>query len=86
MSREVSEAEEYDALRAFAKRHGFYAQVHRTFSSLAAAPGREKACWYLMRAKKGTGEHEPTIIRYRTADEVYEWINEYLRQQREAPK
>lgn len=82
MSEALSELEEYDALRAFARQLGFYVNIHRNFNRLLAAPGRENACWYLQRSKKfgSRMEHEPTILKYRTADEIYSWLNEYRRQ------
>jgi len=79
MSPELDEALEYDALRNFAWNHGFFAQVHRKFNPLLQRPGREHACWYLQRSKKLGGEHEPTILKYSTAAEIYDWINEYRR-------
>jgi hypothetical protein len=84
MSPELDEALEYDALRNFAWNHGFFAQVHRNFNPLLQRPGREHACWYLQRSKKFGGEHEPTILKYSTAAEIYDWINEYRRT--ESPK
>lgn len=73
---------EYDALRNFAWAHGFFAQIHKNFDPLRQRPGREAACWYLQRSKKQNptvAPHEPTILRYALASEVYDWINEWKR-------
>jgi hypothetical protein len=44
-----------------------------------ATPGRENAFWYLQRRKKFGNEHEPTILKYATSQEIYDWINEWKR-------
>ncbi len=83
MSRELDEALEYDALRNFAWSMGFFAQIHRNYDPCRRrADGSPGGCWYLQRSKKFQGEgapHEPTILKYATADEVYAWLNEYSR-------
>ena len=79
MSREMDDTESYDATKNFAWHHGFFAQVHRGFNPLLAAPGRENAFWYLQRRKKFGNEHEPTILKYATSQEIYDWINEWKR-------
>ncbi len=73
---------EYDALREFARALGFHAQIHQGFDRLRARPGREHAFWYLQRAKKQNPSvaHEPTILKFSTAEEVYKWLNEYRAQ------
>jgi len=79
----MSEADlDYDALRKFAMDLGFYANIHQGFDRLRAAPGREDACWYLQRSKEFSGrlEHEPTILKFAKAEEVYAWLNEYRAQ------
>lgn len=86
MPREMDDAESYDALRNFAWSMGFYAQIHKGFNPALARPGREKACWYLMRSKKqnpNVAPHEPTILKYALASEVYDWLAEYRKQQTE---
>jgi len=80
MPRELDEAESYDALRNFAWSLGFFAQIHKGFDPLRQRPGREAACWYLQRSKKqnpDVGPHEPTILKFSTAEEIYAWLNEY---------
>jgi hypothetical protein len=88
MSPELDEQLEYDALRNFAWSLGFFAQVHRNFDPLRQRPGRENACWYLQRSKKFGGrlEHEQSILRYSTAEEIYAWLNEYRKQQGSVPQ
>lgn len=82
MAESNDDALEYDALREFARALGFYANIHQGFDRLRAAPGREDACWYLQRSKKFSGrlEHEPTILKFAKAEEVYAWLNEYRAQ------
>ena len=80
--RQLDDALEYEALRTFAWHHGFFAQVHRNFNPLLQRPGRERACWYLQRSKKqnpSVAPHEPTILKYSTADEIYAWINAHIK-------
>lgn len=76
------DALEYDALREFARALGFYANIHAGFDRLRAAPGREDACWYLQRSKKFSGrlEHEPSILKFAKAEEVYQWLVEFRAQ------
>ncbi len=73
---------EYDALREFARALGFHAQIHQGFDRMRAAPGREEAFWYLQRSKKFSGrlEHEPSILKYALASEVYAWLVEFRAQ------
>jgi lipoprotein NlpI len=82
---DLDERFEYDALREFARALGFHAQVHQGFDRLRAAPGREDACWYLQRSKKFSGrlEHEPSILKFALASEVYSWLVEYRAQTQE---
>ena len=82
MAHELDEVLEYDALRNFARALGFHAQIHQGFDRLRAASGREEAFWYLQRSKKFSGrlEHEPTILKFSTAEEIYAWLNEYRAQ------
>lgn len=68
---------EYDHLKIFAFNHGYHAEVHKGFDSSRQPPGRENACWYLMRSKKFHGPdapHIPTILKFSTAAEVYDKI------------
>ena len=76
----------YDHLKNFAWALGFFAEVHKNFNPALARPGREKACWYLQRSKKqnpNVAPHEPSILRYALASEVYDWLAEYRKQQTE---
>ncbi len=68
---QLDDQREYDALRAFAWSQGFFAQVHRNFNPLLQRPGRENACWYLKLRKKFGAEHEHSILKYSTPDEIY---------------
>jgi hypothetical protein len=80
---DLDDLESYDHVRAVARDLGFYAQIHLNFNPLHAAPGREAACWYLQRSKKQNptaAPHEPTIIKYKTAAEILEWLSEYRAQ------
>jgi len=79
---ELEDALEYDHLKAFAWNLGFHAEVHKHFNPLLSRPGREKAFWYLMRSKKQNPEaapHEPSILRYALASEIYDWLLEFKR-------
>ena len=79
---DLDERFEYDALREFARALGFYANIHQGFDRLRAAPGREDAFWYLQRSKKFSGrlEHEPSILKFAKAEEVYAWLQEFRAQ------
>ena len=82
----LDEMYEYDALRNFARSLGFHAQVHMNFDRLRAAPGREDACWYLQRSKKQNpiaAPHEPTILKFAKAEEIYAWLQTYREQTQE---
>lgn len=70
---------QYDHLKSFALTAGFHAEIHRGFKPELQRPGREAACWYLQRSKKihGDGAHEPTILKFALASEVYDWILAY---------
>ena len=83
---ELDDQREYDAVRNFAWASGFFAQVHKSFDPLLAAPERKNAFWYLQRRKKFGGEHENTILKYSTAEEIYAWINEHRKQDQRAAK
>jgi hypothetical protein len=83
---ELDQQLEYDLVKNFAWHHGFFAQVHKNFNPLLAAPGRENAFWYLQRRKKFGNEHEQSILKYSTAEEVYAWINEHRQQEQRAAK
>jgi hypothetical protein len=79
----LGDEEEYDAIRSFADSLGFYANVHQNYNpSLPGGP------WYLQRKKKFSGrlEHEPSILKYSTADTVIAWLNSYARQEQEQSK
>jgi hypothetical protein len=78
VSAELDDQREYDQLRAFAWRMGFFAQIHRNFDPLRQRPGRENACWYLQRSHKFGGrlEHEQSILKYSTPEELYAWLSE----------
>lgn len=82
MSSDSEDQIEHDAIKNFARALGFYAQIHRNFDPLLAAPGRENACWYLQRSKKqnpNVAPHEPTILKFALASEIYDWLNEWKR-------
>jgi len=73
---------EYDHLKAYAWAFGFHAEIHKHFDPARSPPGRENACWYLMRSKKqnpGVAPHELSILKYSTAAEIYDWLIEYRR-------
>lgn len=84
----LNEDMEYDALRHFARSMGFHAEIHKGFDRLRAAPGRGDACWYLQRSKKfgGRCEHEPSILKFAKAEEIYAWLNALRRAEMENPK
>jgi hypothetical protein len=84
---EIEDKLEYDHLKAFAWAHGFHAEVHKNFNPSYQRPGREAAFWYLQRSKKQNPKmapHEPSILKYALAQEVYDWILAYKKS--ESPK
>jgi hypothetical protein len=78
--RELDDQLEYDHLKNYAWALGFHAEIHKHFDPAKARPGRESACWYLMRSKKqnpGVAPHELSILKFALASEVYDWLVEY---------
>ena len=76
----------YDTLKSFCWAHGFHAEIHKNFNSSYQRPGREQAMWYLQRSKhqNPSGEHEPTLLKFALAQEVYDWILEYEKKEAES--
>ena len=75
----------YDVLKAFCWEHGFHAEIHQLFNSALQRPGRENACWYLQPSIKKNGETtRTTLLKYSTAEEVYDHVLEHVRQEAES--
>lgn len=75
--------EEYDAMVTFANAMGFYVNRHKQFDrNRTRANGEPPGEFYLQRSKKFGGrlEHEPSILRFAHPQEIYDWLNEYRKQ------
>jgi hypothetical protein len=83
-AREMDEMEEYDAVQRLARSLGFFAQLHRQYDPCRRRPdGSLCGPWYLQRSKKqnpNAAPHEPTILKYATADEIFAWLHEHQKQ------
>lgn len=82
-ARHGGDDEEFDALVTFANSLGFYCNKHRVFDrNRTRANGQPPGEYYLQRSKKFGGrlEHEPTILSFVHPQEIYDWLNEYRKQ------
>ena len=68
MAHETS-AEDFDLLRRRCDALNLYVNRHRQWD-----PTRGTGDLYLMRKKKFGSEHEPSILRYATAEEIWGYI------------
>jgi hypothetical protein len=76
---EIEDRLEYDHVKVFAFNAGFHAEIHRGFKPELQPPGREAACWYLQRSKNHGADalHIPTILKFSTAAEIYDYVLEH---------